>query len=669
MILPKFYNILSGFCILIIFLLMSCREGYAFNIQHEHPRLINRALLQGIEKDRNKNNIAKQIRKDAKFNLPTPESELFVNGGGNSQIIKMFGIAYLIEGKDKYYHKAKTFIEYMLSVAVEKTDYQIISHLEALAYYYDMFYDVLEDEEKDKLKIEIFDRIKLLQNKKKGLLNYGGSHFHYTNRMVVIASLSIFEGDSEMESIINTAYQNMISGFVPFFKFLSEDDGGFHMGWEYSRYYIKGICEFFDVWRNATGEDLFAENQWLNKTFYFLLYGMRDDKTNWGTGDNHARHAGSIEKIIFQKLAMEYNNGYAQYAALDFEKKRRGWPSTEELFYDLFWKDESVQAVALENLPLVKPFERAGAYIFKEGWEGQNVTALFKNTPTYFFNHAHRDANHFEIWFKDDLAIDSGFYDAYWSSHWFNYYIRTVAHNTVTIFDPQERLADWDKIESNDGGQLFSQTHFAQPHNVAHLQNGMFNIAETKLIEDNENYALAVGDATRAYSAHKCELFKRHFLWLKKVENWDHPIIVVFDQVVSTKPEFEKRWLLHSIHKPEVKDNVITIKNGGGKLWNYIIQPQEFAVDVIGGKGREFEVNGINYPVQKSIHGGVEKAGAWRVELTQKTPAKAVNFLNVLVPTEKKTKKPPMIERISNGVRIENWSVVFENDRLNVETK
>ena len=652
---------ISLFIFAIISLLGCQKDCLSYEIKRDHPRLVN------TEKPLAKGGIIDQLKREAQYYLNTDERKMIVKNK-DQMYVRLYSYLYFIDKDEKYFKKAKKLINSLTTAPITKDDQQIRTRLQAFAYYFDLCFDKLKEPEKKKIKEQIVWHINWL-DKKNYLwdVNFGGGHQHYANISALIGGVAIYYEEPAIQETVHKLEKNLKEGFQPFFHYLAEEDGGFHMWWEYSRYYIKGILEYFDVWRNATGEDLFVQNPWLNKMGDFLIYGMRDDLTNWGTGDNHARGVGRIEKHIFRKLAAEYNNGHAQYMADRIEKSQK-WPDVNDLMVDLLWTDKEIAAQSLDDLPLVKSFNRVGAHVFREGWdtEKDNVMALFKSSPTYFFNHSHRDANHFEIWYKEDLAIDSGFYDAYWSSHWFNYYIRTIAHNTVTIFDPNENIANWDKVESNDGGQKFSPTQYAQPNNVEHLKDGQFSVAKSELLEDNKNYALAVGDATKAYSAQKCKLFKRYFLWLKKVKDWDHPVIVVLDHVISTKPEFEKKWLLHSIHKPEIQDNLITILNGHGKLWNYVIQPQKFEIEVIGGKGREFEVDGVNYPIQKSIHGGVEYAGAWRIELKQRHPQNEVIFLNVLVPTKKNTKKPPFIEAIPHGVRVENWHITFENNQLKI---
>lgn len=662
---------LSKIKVLVIFipvLLCYQLQVLAYQIKESHPRLIEYSQMKEAIDRGEKRGIAHELRKKGDFDIRTPVHDLCSDRGRYLRYTKLYSLLYLLYKENKYYQKATILVNHIRQIPPGNDDYDILHQLEAFAYYYDLCFDAIKNDEKKEIMAAILERITWLDDHH--LLrsaNFGGSHLHYANKVVAYASIAIHGDAPWADEFINITYHNFKNGFWPFYRYLTEEDGGFHMWWEYSRYYIFDELEFQTIWKNATGEDLFQENKWLEKTFYFLLYGLRDDLTCWGTGDNHARGTGWIHRAIFEKIAGEYRNGYAKYSANKLEKERKGRPGIDELVYDLLWEDDTVKPVSVENLPLVKAFQRVGAYVFREGWKGDNVIALFKCTPIYFFNHSHRDANSFEIWYNEDLAIDSGYYDWYGSLHWFNYYIRSIAHNTVLIYEPNEVITPWNKVKSNDGGQRFSQWQHEQPYNVEDLKREAFHVADSQLLEDNEDYALAVGDATRAYSPHKCGQFKRYFLFLKRIENWKHPIIVVFDKVISTKQEYVKIWLLHSINKPKIEDNLITIVNGGGKLWCYIVQPDDFDIRLVGGKGREFEVNGINYPPDTTKKDDVEKwAGSWRVELREKMPRKETHYLNVLIPGEKSEANPPVVKKILNGVRIENWEVIYKDNELKV---
>ena len=74
------------------------------------------------------------------------------------------------------------------------------------------------------------------------------------------------------------------------------------------------------------------------------------------------------------------------------------------------------------------------------------------------------DLGHFSIYYKGHLALDSGIYqgkdaDNGWGKeNYVNYYSRTIAHNSLLIYDPDEPkpVGGWkEKAKARDGGQIF----------------------------------------------------------------------------------------------------------------------------------------------------------------------------------------------------------------------
>jgi len=656
---------MRGLTLLVFFLIYITNASSAVKVKFSHPRLIN---IEAIKRNNSKKEILKLLKSEADYYLIEEEEKMIRNKYKERKFIRLYSLLYALEKREKYFTKAKRLITALTKLSLSEDDQQIRTRLQAYAYYYDLCFERLDKKERESVQKQILKCIYWLD--KHGYLrtnNFGGGHHHYANISAIIGCLAIYYEEPSAKKWCDILEKNLKEGFIPFYKYLAQEDGSFHMWWEYTRYYIFGELEFYSIWKNATGEDLFKKNQWIEKVFYFLIYGLRDDLTYWNVGDNHARHLKWIDKVIFEKIASEYKNCYAKYMVEIFEKQRKNWPSIDELFFELLWKKEDVKPCSICKLPLVREFKKAGVYIFREGWEGENVIALFKCTPIYFFNHSHRDANSFLIWYKGDLAIDSGYYGKYGSKHWLNYYIRSIAHNTVLIYDPEERFNLWGKSLVNDGGQKFINKPHYQPYNVEDLKAENFKVGETKIIEDNENYTLVVGDATKAYSSKKCKLFRRYFLWLKKVKKWSHPVIVIFDEVISTNPNFEKIWLLHSINKPKIEGNLITIKNGLGKLWCYIIEPNNFKLSLVGGKGREFEVNKINFTPFTIKNKNVDVwSGRWRVELRKNGNSRDTYFLVVLIPAEWYRVRSPKIKKLKEGVCIENWKIVYKNGKLRV---
>ena len=98
------------------------------------------------------------------------------------------------------------------------------------------------------------------------------------------------------------------------------------------------------------------------------------------------------------------------------------------------------------------------------------------NAGPHLDTHQHYDAGNLTIFRGVDLAVDSGSLDGFGSRHWFNYYARTVAHNTITITDPSERWEGiWggvpDNLAVNDGGQRTAAPLTPAPTLDEYLEN------------------------------------------------------------------------------------------------------------------------------------------------------------------------------------------------------
>ena len=76
----------------------------------------------------------------------------------------------------------------------------------------------------------------------------------------------------------------------------------------------------------------------------------------------------------------------------------------------------------------------------RDGWKSDSTWIEFDCGP-YLAKHQHLDQNQITIYHQGYLAIDSGAdYTDSESPHYLNYYRRTVAHNTVLVYDPAEKF-------------------------------------------------------------------------------------------------------------------------------------------------------------------------------------------------------------------------------------
>jgi hypothetical protein len=128
----------------------------------------------------------------------------------------------------------------------------------------------------------------------------------------------------------------------------------------------------------------------------------------------------------------------------------------------------------------------------------------------------------------------------------------------------------------------------------------------------------------------------------------------------------EPRFLLHTMEEPQVDGNRIIARHKGGRLTATVLLPTSPRIEKIGGPGREFAVDGVNYPLNRPL---IDRytPGAWRVEIAGGTGAKR-RFVTLLVPTDIDAPPEPeaMVEESADDgltVRQGELSVAFTRSR------
>jgi heparin/heparan-sulfate lyase len=260
----------------------------------------------------------------------------------------------------------------------------------------------------------------------------------------------------------------------------------------------------------------------------------------------------------------------------------------------------------------------------------------------YFAKHDHLDTNHFVIYHRGQLALDSGAdYTDTESPHYLNYYRRTIAHNTLLVYKPGEAFFWGENLWSaaNDGGQRMDSSRFW--NSVRSLEDwrrtrDLWDRGRMEVVDGShrENYTYARGDGTRAYHPAKLDRFVRELAWLPGAR-----VLFVLDHVRSTDPSYRKVWLLHGVARPLVEGggaavdvgvggarhrdaSVVTFEDGQGRLRVHTLLPSERDVIVRGGPGFEFWTPGDDA-------GGAWGTGKnWPLDPAEGGPLPADPYLN-----------------------------------------
>jgi CubicO group peptidase (beta-lactamase class C family) len=420
---------------------------------------------------------------------------------------------------------------------------------------------------------------------------------------------------------------------------------------------------------------------------YLWIYTTRPDGQRLRAGDTFAcstpRGRPWSQYIGTVLTASYYNDGIL----LD-QYERQGGSGGNETIFEVLWRDTALAPKSIATLPLSwysgSPF---GWVVARTGWDANAVIAEMKVNEYNFTNHQHLDAGAFQIYYKGALAIDSGVYQGgsaggYGSTHCLNYSWRTIAHNSLLVYDPNEKFGG--RGYGNDGGQRLPHGR-SEPRNLSVLlapENGYRTgqVLAHGFGPDPQtpDFTLLQGDLTEAYGK-KVRQVTRSFVFLNLRNSQVPAALVVFDRVVSADPAFRKYWLLHTLEEPRVDGTSAVVDctehGNSGRLVLNTLLPAATDLDLtkVGGPGKEYWVFGQNWPndiAPERLERTSIEPGAWRIEVSPKAAAAGDLFLNVMQVTDRQSSARWPVRVIEAGERVgcllegpdDAWTVLMRRD-------
>lgn len=379
------------------------------------------------------------------------------------------------------------------------------------------------------------------------------------------------------------------------------------------------------------------------------------------------------------------------YAHTEFLKQGSLYPA--QLFTSPVWSalfyDPTVPVKPLEELPKTKHFAGPiGMMIARTGWDtGKNASAAvatMKIGEYQLMSHRHLDAGHFQLYYKGLLASDTGMYASssggYGNPHDYNYHKRTIAHNTMLVYDPNEQFNLWANILSNDGGQRITEKYGSKSSIERILADETLWRAGRELAADfgpdanTPAFSYLKADITAAYSS-KMKRFLRTFLFLNLGIEKRPAVFIVYDKVVSSNPSFRKIWNMHCVEAPvtgTASFDVTRKQSGyGGRLFcNTILPPQgDVSISIQEGPGKEFSYFGNRFMTwaMRTNNCDAAEARGYRIEISPVSNALTNFFLNVMqIMDADGTTSPLALEPVASdslvGARLSNAVFIFSRD-------
>jgi hypothetical protein len=501
---------------------------------------------------------------------------------------------------------------------------------------------------------------------------HNGGHAHALR--LTLAALALYGDDPFADralSFLRPELEDILETLERLFP-----DGEWAEGFDYARHAsFKSLRTFLAI-KSATGRDVVSTSTHFRHIADYIFHATKPNGLVFPGDDDDFPYLSGQDHAALLMVASAYRDPYAQWfvhhcPAPRFQLEER------DRWMRLLWHDPSIPERPLDALPLARIFRGKGLVLARTSWRPDDpggAWVAFTNGD-YFGDHVHLDVNAFQIYGGGELAIDSGRYDDDWDyseqpdaiarSQFFNYYQRTIAHNTMLVRDPDERFG---RGLLNDGGQRhllwrgglrnvpedYAQGSFPSDDGTGTCDwatnPGRWERGDITAYTATPDFVFVRGDGTRAYAQEKVSSFVRELVFVRP------GLVVVFDRVVSTNPAFEKTWLLHTIDEPRVAPDGswFEVVEGQGRLFGAVVLPEERSLTKVGGPGDEFLVDGVHFAAgprsalaPSELHYG-EHPGAWRIEERPTRAAREDVFANVMLITGRGSAQRPSIEPITN---------------------
>ena len=426
-------------------------------------------------------------------------------------------LAYVLTGEKQYGEKAKRMLMEVVSwdPAGVTSLYQKGGHgpslriLRVLAQTYDWLYDLLNEDERAKVKANLIYRgNEMLQYLRKHDFCYRSGSSHDGRLICYLGEFAVALAE-EPEAAAWLDYSNR--GVMTVFPHWGGEGGGWNEGMGYALGYNHIHTPPMTTVSRATGFDLW-EHPYFKKARYFFMYcvNLRGEIKPFGDGEQGGVGSGSgIASLLFFH-ANRYGDPSTKWFIRQF-KAKDGAPPEATWRPALFVEDE-VEPERPSNLPNDRAFPGIGwAALHSDLADPENdLHVMFKSSPYGSVSHSYADQNTFAI-MKGGAALAS-LSGAYWPTYGAPFHARytrhTVAKNGILV---------------NGKGQIVRK------------RSACGELVDSK---STQYFGYACGDAVPAYGG-LLKRFRRHVLMVRP------NIVVVVDDLAAPKPS-DFQWLFQA---------------------------------------------------------------------------------------------------------------------------
>ena len=494
--------------------------------------------------------------------------------------------------------------------------YDIRDAITCAAYVYDWCYDELTPQERRDI-VAAFYRLAIRLEVSWPPLRQSIVIGHGNGGQITIAPLAFaiacFDEDPEPFRIIA---RRVLTELVPMKAY--EYRSPLHpQGSNYGSGRLRSDLYCATAFRMACGKEVFDTNLFLTPIYWRML--RLPDSFYFEEGDiwGFVRPPQNLEMaLLFCTAATRDPAVKGFYLAVNGD---RVFPLYHLLFNDPELKPVKPADAVLPNSYYFGPFH--GSLLARTGWWNDEAAVYCIGGLKFNTNHEHFDVGSFQIWYRGLLTADIGEYQSsYGNAYDMNFDKRSIAHNMLRVYDPEERFGRFD----NDGGTRFVLKGAQTPEDYE--KNPLYDYGTNRAVSIGPDkmrpvYSVMATDLTNAYSK-KIKHYMRLFVFLNQNEKDRPATFLVCDLAETSKAEFKKIYQVSTYRPPVLKPNFIGLsnENGGRADVNIYLPKQVKITDYANEKAASNPFVGKQYELPVP---GTEGHHAHRIEVT---PAEARTF-------------------------------------------
>ncbi len=433
----------------------------------------------------------------------------------------------------------------------------------------------------------------------------------------------------------DAVYDKWVNGFFPVYQHYRNDDGGWNWGAAYAMWSLIDQFQLFDNMLIATGTNWYMALPWVQESINQYLYFIQPNDLTIHLGDGLARLYG--DHVVYRHASL-FQDPRSMWMAQEYAQPQY-LGNTNPVFLKLVYKDFTLPTVPFPDPPLDWWSDQVGLSISRSSWADDATMLSFFCSPSKRAAHEHRDNNSFALFRNTPLLLDAGHYDTYGGTHMRNYYSRTIAHNSICVYDSTVQMTSFGQPATNDGGQMDSPAL----QNLGNIFEPQNQRGEWVQWAAGLGYQYNIADAALSYDPAILDRFTRRTLFLKpdRVLVLDH---VHLNNVGSAQRDIQ--WTAHFAQTPSMSGSLTTAEvpghietfdgsdhvsiNGNGSVALRTLLPAAQRTTRIGGEGYAYWVDGADHPPTTTIDTATYTPGKWRMEVRPLAVTDSLVFLHTI---------------------------------------